>query len=194
MNFGQSNHLMRKMRYVQCVPVSTVASLARALPLLLPLALVAPMAVASPAAAAELEAGDDDEKDYDFGAKVRIELRMENGDTVKHRGEIRSFGTLWTFEFDGADHHHVVTLDVAGEEGDKEFDVTLSYNRDGMDVIAPYTDTYRARKRQTLWTTDGKLAIALTVIPTKFEREDTSRKDKIKPDDTDDPLGPNLFK
>ena len=43
---------------------------------------------------------------------------------------------------------------------------------------------------------DGKLAIALTFIPYKFEREDQSRddKDKVNPDDNDDPLGGNLFK
>ena len=185
---------MRCLRPVQSVPVSTFATLARALPLLLPLALVAPMTVSTPAAAAESDAAGEDEKNYDFGARVKIELRMENGDIVKHRGEIRSFGNMWTFEFDGADHHHVVTLDVEGAEGDKSFEVTLSYNRDGMDVIAPYTDTYLVRKRQSLWTTDGKLAIALTFIPTKFEHEDTSRKDELKPDDGDDPLGPSLFK
>ena len=173
----------------------TLQRLTSACTLLIPLAFVAPMMSPAPATAAEL-AQAEDEKDYDFGAKVRIELRMENGDIVKHRGEIRSFGNEWRFEFDGADHHHIVNLDLAGKEGDKSFEVTLSYERDGMDVIAPYTDTYPVRKRQSLWTTDGKLAIALTFIPYKFEREDQSRddKDKVNPDDNDDPLGGNLFK
>jgi hypothetical protein len=167
----------------------------RALPLVLPLALVAPLVTPTQVQAA---AGgeDEDEPSYDYGAKVRIEVRMENGTVVKHRGEMRSFGNEWRFEFEGADHHHVVTLNAEAEEGDKQLEVTLAYDRDGMAVIAPYKDTYKVRKRQTLWTEDGKLAIALTFIPTKFEREDKSRddKDKIDPGDDDDPLGGNLFK
>jgi hypothetical protein len=171
----------------------------RALPLLLPLALVAPLISPSPVQAAALdgEDGEDSEapKTYDYGARVRIELRMEDGTIVKHRGEMRSFGNEWRFEFDGADHHHALTLNATGEEGDKQLEVTLAYERDGMAVIAPFKNTYPVRKRQSLWTHDGSLAIALTFIPTKFEREDTSRddKEKLNPDDNDDPLGGNLF-
>jgi len=165
----------------------------RSLALLVPLALIAPMMVSAP-----VYAGDDkseDEKSYDFGTKVRIELRMENGAIVKHRGELRSMGDDWRFEFEGAGHKHVLVLNAAGEEGDKVFAVTLAYDRDGTAVIAPYTSDWKVRKRDSLWTEDGSLAIALTFIPTRFEREDTSRddKDRIKPDDNDDPLGGDLF-
>lgn len=169
--------------------------IARALPLVLPLALIAPLVTPAQVQAAAAD-GEDDEPSYDYGARVKIELRMENGTIVKHRGEMRSFGNEWRFEFEGADHHHLVTLNAAGKEGDKQLEVTLAYERDGMAVIAPYKDSYKVRKRQTLWTEDGKLAIALTFIPKKFEREDKSRddKDKIAPDEDDDPLGDNLFK
>lgn len=186
---------MRELRCVQSVHMSTLHRIARALPLVLPLVLVAPLAAPTQVQAAA-EDGDEEEKTYDYGAKVKIELRMEDGTIVKHRGEMRSFGNEWRFEFDGADHHHVVTLNAEGEEGKKQLEVTLAYERDAMAVIAPYKDTYPVRKRQTLWTEDGKLAIALTFIPTKFEREDQSRddKDKIDPDENDDPLGGNLFK
>ena len=162
------------------------------LALALPLALIAPMALAP----AQASAGEDEGSSYDYGAKVKIELRQENGAVVKHRGEIRSFGNIWTFEFEGEGHRHRVTLNVEGEEGKKQLEVELSYTRDGMAIIAPYTDTYTARKRQSLWTEDGQLAIALTFYPTKFEREDESRedKDKLDPGDSDDPLGPDLFK
>lgn len=152
--------------------------------------------VVAPASAG---AGESDKKqqEYDYGAKVTIELRMEDGAVVKHRGELRSFGDEWRFEFDGADHQHAVLLTAETEEGSKKLEVTLAYERDGMPVIAPYTDTYTAKKRQTLWTEDGSLAIALTFTPAKFAREDKSRdeKEKIKINpDNDDPLGGNPFK
>lgn len=152
------------------------------------------MVVAEPAWAGDDQ--DEDEKTYDRGAKVKIELRQENGKVVKHRGEMRSFGTDWRFEFEGEGHHHVVVLNANNEEGSKTFDVTLAYERDAIDVIAPYSTEFTARKREALWTDDGKIAIALTFYPKKFEREDKSRDDdeQIKPDDSDDPLGGNLFK
>ena len=170
--------------------------IARALPLVLPLALIAPTITLAPAPA---DAGESEKKEqeYDYGAKVTIEVRMEDGTVVKHRGEMRSFGNEWTFEFDGADHRHGVILTAEAEEGSKTLEVTLAYERDGTPIIAPFTDTYTVKKRQALWTEDGTLAIALTFYPTKFPREDTSRdeKEKIKPDDSDDPLGGgNLFK
>jgi hypothetical protein len=173
--------------------MATLPRIARALPLVLPLALVAPMAVLTPA---DATAGDKDQPEYDYGAKVTIELRMEDGTIVKHRGELRSFGTDWRFEFEGGDHRHVVTLSAEGEEGKKTLDVTIAYERDATAIIAPFKDTYTARKRQAFWTEDGSLAVALTFYPTKFEREDQSRddKEKINPDDSDDPLGGNLFK
>ena len=158
---------------------------------------LAPLVSSAPAQAA-VGASDgnkdkDTDKDYDYGAKVAIELRMENGKVVKHRGEMRSFGNEWRFEFDGADHHHLVTLSAEGEEGSKSLEVTFAYERDGTAIIAPYTETFKARKRQAMWTEDGKMAIALTFHPKKFEREDSSRddEDQIAPDDSDDPLGSN---
>ena len=162
--------------------------IARALPLIpliIPLALIAPTIVLAPVATAA------ETKQYDYGAKVTIEVRMENGTVVKHRGELRSFGNEWRFEFDGADHHHVVTLNAESEEGSKTLEVTFAYERDGSPVIAPFTDTYTAKKRQAFWTDDDSLGFALTFVPTKFERQDKSRdeKEKIKPDDSDDPLG-----
>jgi hypothetical protein len=167
--------------------------IARALPLVLPLALpialVAPTIVLAPASA---DAGESETKEYDYGAKVTIEVRMEDGTIVKHRGEMRSFGNEWRFEFDGADHRHGVILTAETEEGKKTLEVTLAYERDGTPIIAPFTDTYTAKKRQALWTEDGSVAIALTFYPTKFAREDTSRDDKEKldpGDDNDDPLG-----
>lgn len=165
----------------------------RALTLTLPLALVAPMLVSAPVHAGE----DSSERDktYDYGAKVKIEIRMENGAIVKHRGELRTMGTDWRFEFEGEGHRHVLVLNAEGEEGDKKLKVTLAYDRDGTAIIAPYTSDWKVRKRESLWTQDGSMAIALTFIPTKFEREDTSRddKDQINPDDNDDPLGGDLF-
>ncbi|WP_146657971.1 hypothetical protein [Enhygromyxa salina] len=179
--------------------MNTLDRIVRVLPLVLPLALVAPLVSPTQVQAAAQngeDGSDSEEQTYDYGARVKIEVRMEDGTVVKHRGEMRSFGNEWRFEFDGADHHHALTLNASGEEGDKKLEVTLAYERDGMAVIAPYKDTYPVRKRQSLWTQDGKLAIALTFIPTKFEREDTSRddKEKIDPGDSDDPLGGNLFK
>ncbi len=172
--------------------------LARVLPslgllLLAPLALVSPMLLAPAQALAVI--GASDEPEYDYGAKVKIELRMEDGTIVKHRGEMRSFGNEWRFEFEGGEHRHVVTLSADSEEGKKTLEATFAYERDGIDIIAPFKDTYTARQRQAFWTEDGKLAVALTFYPTKFEREDKSRedKDKINPDDGDDPLGGNLF-
>jgi hypothetical protein len=163
--------------------------------LVLPLALVAPMVLA-PASA---DAGESEKKEieYDYGAKVTIEVRMEDGTIVKHRGEMRSFGNEWRFEFDGGEHRHGVVLTAESEEGSKTLEVTLAYERDGSPVIAPYKDTYTAKKRQVLWTEDETLALALTFTPHKFPREDKSRddKEKIKPDDNDDPLGGgNLLK
>jgi len=104
---------------------------------------------------------------------------------------MRSFGNEWRFEFDGADHRHAVLLTAEPEEESNTLAVTIAYERDGTPVIAPFTDTYTAKKRQAFWTEDESLAIALTFVPTKFERKDTSRDDneKIKPDDSDDPLG-----
>ncbi|NVB40905.1 hypothetical protein G6O69_23905 [Pseudenhygromyxa sp. WMMC2535] len=172
-------------------------SMLRSLSVALPLLLVSPLMFAEPAWAADAESEDGaEEKTYDYGFKVKIEVRMENGTTVKHRGEIRTMDTDWSFDFEGADHKHVVVLSTKAEEGDKVVDLTLAYNRDGMDMIAPYTSKWKVRKRETLWTTDGSLAVAIILIPTRFEREDTSRddKDKIAPDDNDDPLGDNLFK
>lgn len=159
--------------------------------LALPLALVAPMIALIMVAPSPADAGDSETKEYDYGAKVTIEVRMENGTVVKHKGEMRSFGNEWRFEFDGAEHQHGVILTAETEEGSKSLEVTLAYERDGTPIIAPFTDTYTAKKRQALWTEDGSLAIALTFFPTKFAREDTSREDKekIKPDDSDDPLG-----
>ena len=163
--------------------------------LALPLALAAPLLVSAPATAGD---GDGDEKQqptYDYGAKVSIELRMEDGTLVKHRGVLRSFGNEWRFEFEGAGHKHTVVLNAESEEGQKTLEVTFAYDRDGTTVMAPYTTTYVARKRQSLWTHDGKIALALTFTPTRFEREDKSRDDKqkVKPDDNDDPLGGPLF-
>lgn len=164
--------------------------IARALPLVLPLALIAPTIAITPTSA---DAGESEkkEKQYDNGAKVTIEVRMEDGTIVKHRGELRSFGNEWRFEFEGAEHKHAVLLTAESEEGSKTLEVTIAYERDGTPIIAPFTDTYTAKKRQAFWTEDESLAIALTFVPTKFEREDKSRddKEKIKPDDSDDPLG-----
>jgi hypothetical protein len=167
--------------------MDTLQRIARALPLVLPLALVAPTIVVPVPA----DAGESEEKQYDYGAKVTIEVRVEDGTVIKHKGELRSFGNEWRFEFDGGDHRHGVLLTANGEEGSKTFEVTLAYERDGSPVIAPFTDTYTAKKRQVLWTEDESLAIALTFFPHKFPREDKSRDDKeqIKPDDNDDPLG-----
>jgi hypothetical protein len=97
---------------------------------------------------------------------------------------------------DGGEHHHLVTLSVEGEEGKKTLEVTFAYERDGIAIIAPFKDTYTARKRQAFWTADDSMAFAMTFYPTKFEREDKSRddKDKINPDGNDDPLGGDLFK
>ena len=183
---------MRRVRCVQWVAVKPLNRIVRAACLALPLALLSPL-IAPELAQADAAEDDSDEPSYDYGARVKIEVRMENGEVVKHRGEMRSFGNDWRFEFDGADHNHALTLSAEGEEGDKQLKVTIAYERDGMQIIAPYTDNWPVRKRETLWTTDGQLAIALTFIPTKFEREDHSRddKDKIAPDDGDDPLGGN---
>ncbi|PRQ02892.1 hypothetical protein ENSA5_19820 [Enhygromyxa salina] len=176
--------------------MTTLVRIVRAFPLVLPLALVAPLITSGEVQAAAADDEEGEGKTYDYGAKVKIELRMEDGTTVRHRGELRSFGNEWRFEFDGAGHHHVVTLDATHEEGDKELEVTLAWDRDGESIIAPYTDSYPVRKRQSLWSADGKLAIAMTFKPTKFEREDSSRddKEKLNPDDDDNPLGGNLFK
>ena len=179
--------------------MDTLRTLARALPLALPLVLVAPLAFVGGGATASTPTavGDQDEPQYDWGAKVTIELRMENGKVVKHRGEMRSFGNEWRFDFDGEGHKHLVTLNAESEEGSKTLEVTLAYDRDGTPIIAPFTDTYTAKKRQTLWTENGDFAVALTFTPTKFPRKDTERDDKqqIKPDDNDDPLGGgNLLK
>lgn len=166
---------------------------------ILPAFLLAPAMMTAPVdtAATEAAAGEDDEEPtYDYGAKVKIEVRMENGETVTHRGEMRSFGNEWRFAFEGAEHNHVVTLNADGKEGDKQLKVTLAYDRDGMAIIAPFKADFPVRKRQTFWTDTGNIAIALTFIPTKFEREDKSRddKDKIDPGDSDDPLGGNLLR
>jgi hypothetical protein len=175
-----------------------VARITRALPLVLPLvlplALLMPLVSPSHAHAA-VEDGDEDQT-YDYGAKVKIELRMEDGTTVTHRGELRSFGNEWRFAFEGGEHSHVVTLNADGKEGDKQLKVTLAYDRDGMAIIAPFKADFPVRKRQSFWTDTGKIAIALTFTPTKFEREDKSRddKDKIAPGDDDNPLGGDLFK
>jgi hypothetical protein len=165
----------------------------RSLALALPLALVLPLVSPSKAHAA---GEDDEEQTYDYGAKVKIELRMEDGTTVTHRGEMRSFGNEWRFEFEGAEHSHLVTLNAEGKEGDKQLKVTLAYDRDGMAIIAPFKADFPVRKRQSFWTDTGKIAIALTFTPTKFEREDKSRddKDKIDPGGDDNPLGGDLFK
>jgi hypothetical protein len=169
---------------------------ARALPFALPLLLGLLLGAAAPAAASEPSPAGDKDKDkdeteYDYGAKVSIELRQENGKVVKHRGELRSFGNEWRFEFEGEGHQHLVTLNAESEEGSKTLEVTLAYERDGSPIIAPFTDTYTARKRQAVWTDNGDFAVALTLTPTKFPRQTTQRDDKqqIKPDDSDDPLG-----
>ncbi len=153
------------------------------------------MLVSAPAAAEGEQAKP---PEYDLGAKVKIELRMEDGTIVKHRGELRSYGNDWTFDFEGADHTHQVVLNVEGSEGESKLDVTLSYSRDGSLVIPPFTTDFTAKKREVLWTEDGTLALALLFTPTKFPREDKTRddKDKIAPgEDNDDPLGGgNLLK
>jgi hypothetical protein len=183
--------------------MSTLVQVARALPLvralaLLPLALEVPMALIAPLVwPSQAQAvGEDEEPTYDYGAKVKIELRMEDGTEVTHRGEMRSFGNEWRFEFEGGEHSHLVTLNAEGKEGDKQLKVTLAYDRDGMAIIAPFKADFPVRKRQSFWTDTGKIAIALTFTPTKFEREDKSRddKDKIDPGDDDSPLGGDLFK
>lgn len=170
-----------------------VVRIMRAVPLVLPLALVMPLLSPSPAHAA---GESDEDQTYDYGAKVKIELRMEDGTTVTHRGEMRSFGNEWRFEFEGGEHSHVVTLNAEGKEGDKQLKVSLAYDRDGMAIIAPFKADFPIRKRQSFWTDTGKIAIALTFTPTKFEREDKSRddKDKIAPGEDDNPLGGDLFK
>jgi hypothetical protein len=167
--------------------MDTLQRIVRALPLVLPLALIAPTIVLPVTA----DAGESEEKEYDYGAKVTIEVRVANGTIVKHKGELRSFGNEWRFDFDGADHRHGVLLTAESEEGSKTLEVTLAYEQDGTPVIAPYKDTYTMKKRQVLWTEDESVAIALTFSPHKFPREDKSRDDKeqIKPDDNDDPLG-----
>lgn len=183
--------MKRELRRVKSVSMSI--RIARALALVLPLALVMPLVMSG----APAQAGEDgEEKTYDYGAKVKIELRMEDGTEVTHRGEMRSFGNEWRFEFDGAEHSHAVTLNAEGKEGDKELEVTLAYDRDGTAIIAPFKADFPVRKRQAFWTDTGKIAIALTFTPTKFEREDKSRddKDKIDPGDDDNPLGGDLFK
>ena len=166
-----------------------VEKLARALPVVLPLALISPMLTAAPAQAEAVEAGDG-EKDYDYGAKVKIELLMEDQSEVAHKGDILTLGTEWPFEFEGAEHNHQVNIFADGEEGKKNFDVTFSYYRDGEEVIAEFQDVYKAKQRQIVWNADQTIAIAITMTPYKFKREDKSRddKDKIAPDDTENPL------
>ena len=112
--------------------MDTLQRIARALPLVLPLALIAPTIVLPVTA----DAGESEEKEYDYGAKVTIEVRVANGTVVKHKGELRSFGNEWRFEFDGADHRHGVLLTAESEEGSKTLEVTLAYEQDGTAIIA----------------------------------------------------------
>ena len=167
----------------------TVEKLVRALPVVLPLALISPMVVSTPAQAEAVEAGDED-KGYDYGAKIKIELLMEDHSEVAHKGDILTLGTEWPFEFEGADHRHQINVFADGEEGKKKFDVTFSYFRDGEEIIAEFQDVYKAKSRQIVWNADQTIAVAITLTPYKFTREDSSRddKDKIAPDDTDNPL------
>lgn len=169
----------------------TLELIVRALPLVLPLALISPLAASQPAQAEEVQAKDGDEKTYDWGAKVQIELLMEDGQEVSHSGEMLTLGPEWPFEFEGADHHHTIRVEANGKEGSKKLEARWSYERDGEAIIPEFEATYTSRKRQVLWNAEHTVAIALTFTPTKFEREkDKSRddKDKIEPDEGDDPL------
>lgn len=145
----------------------------------------------TPAAEQAPVAADDGDKDeYTQGAKVKIEVRQENGKVVKHRGLIEAYGIPQHFEFKGEGHEHDILLMVDENDG-KSVKIQLGYDRDGAAIIAPFDDTWKKKKRDVVWTDDGKIAIALTITPTKIKVEDKGRddKDRIDPIGGDDPLG-----
>ena len=122
---------------------------------------------------------------------VKIELGMENGKVVKHLHTVTALGIDHTVTFKGEKHDHAVLLNVDGVAGKmSKLNVRLGYDRDGVAIIAPFESEFKAKKRDAMWTDDGKIAIALTFKPKKVKKDTNKRgKDRVDPGAGDAPMG-----
>lgn len=161
----------------------------RTLALLLPLTIAAPLFAPLPSAVAS---EDDEEGKMTWAADVKIEAKQENGKVVTKRFTVDSFDMDWPLKFEGQGHKHIVTLNIkAKDDKARKLEVTLAYERDGVEIIAPFTSDWTAKKRDFVKTDDGQFAIALTIKPKRVKAKDQSRDDdeQVDPDGGDDPLG-----
>lgn len=138
-----------------------------------------------PARAADLPMAEAETKQV---AHVKVEIRQESGEVAKNTAQLE-----WNAEsdvsFKGAEHQHDVQLKLVRPSAkSSKLSVTLSYNRDGEAIIAPYTIDTKVKKREVI-RIEGGLAIALTVTPKKVKvAPPKEKKPGFNPGEGDDPL------
>ncbi|MEM6996707.1 MAG: hypothetical protein AAF721_39755 [Myxococcota bacterium] len=118
---------------------------------------------------------------------VRVEIKLARA-VLKSKYQRLAWGEPDAVELTRGDKTHRVdvTVDKRDEKGSK-LTVTLAYERDGVAVIAPYTFDTRAKKREIV-STDGGIAVAVTVKPRAVTVKTPGRKDRLEGHDSDDPL------
>lgn len=123
-------------------------------------------------------------------ALVKVEIKLENGTVIKHRGQLLEWGEDSSVLLDGEGHSHAVLLTVNKQDkAGKKLSVKVGYNRDSSPVIAPFTYETAAKKREIIRSDDG-LALAITVTPKSVAPDKKpKREDEIEgPKDPNDPL------
>lgn len=120
---------------------------------------------------------------------VRVEIKLPRA-TLKSKYQRLDWDQPGAVEITRKDVVHTVDVTVhKRDDNGRKLTLTLSYEQDGVAVIAPFTFDTRAKKRE-IFSTDGGIALAVTVRPQQVAIEDGTRdeEDQIEGHESDDPL------
>lgn len=121
-------------------------------------------------------------------AQVKVEIREEDGEVIKHK-ELVPWRETSTIEIEGAGHTHSVTVTPAPVKKSMKLEMTFSYDRDDTAIVSAYSYESKMWKRELL-RVEGGLAIAITVVPKTIELPpEPPKRDELEHDETEDPLG-----
>ena len=118
---------------------------------------------------------------------VRVEIKLARS-VLKSKYQQVAWGEPDAVELTRGDNTHRVDVTVTKrDETGSKITVTLAYELDGVAVIAPYTFDTRAKKREIV-STEGGIAVAVTVKPQAITVKTPGREDRLEGHDSDDPL------
>lgn len=145
--------------------------------------------VSTDALAANPCAAADKDEDTIVVPTVRVEIKLP-GAVLKSNYQRLEWDMPDAVELERGDAKHRVDVTVAKrDDNGRKLTLTVSYEQDGRAVIAPFTFDTTAKKREIL-STEGGVALAITVKPKKVAVEKTERDEDEQLDghQSDDPL------